>query len=108
MALAANLYIVVRYSHLTSNIVQIMGFDTIDYVVATLGIVLTLEATRRCVGLPIVLIAAAAIGYSTLIVGQSWQNYAVGTYFTSRAGIFGTPIQVSSTFIFLFCCSRWC
>ncbi|WP_087484249.1 TRAP transporter permease [Brachybacterium massiliense] len=102
VALSVNLYIVVRYSHLTSNFVQIMGFDTIDYVVATLGIALTLEATRRCVGLPIVLIALAAIGYSTLIVGQSWQNYATGTYFTSRAGIFGTPIQVSSTFIFLF------
>lgn len=102
VGLTVNLYIVVRYSHLTSNIVQIMGFDTIDYVVATLGIVLTLEATRRCVGLPIVVIALAAIGYSTIIVGQSWQNFAVGTYFTSRAGIFGTPIQVSSTFIFLF------
>ncbi|MGP9538847.1 TRAP transporter permease [Brachybacterium sp. AOP43-C2-M15] len=102
VALAVNLYIVVRYSHLTSNLVQIMGFDTIDYVVATLGIVLTLEATRRCVGLPIVVIASLAIGYSTLIVGQSWQSYAVGTYFTSRGGIFGTPIQVSSTFIFLF------
>ncbi|QNN81929.1 TRAP transporter permease [Brachybacterium sp. Z12] len=102
VALAVNLYIVVRYSHLTSNLVQILGFDTIDYVVATLGILLTLEATRRCVGLPIVVIAMLAIGYSTLIVGQSWQNYAVGTYFTSRAGIFGTPIQVSSTFIFLF------
>ncbi|AXK45680.1 TRAP transporter permease [Brachybacterium saurashtrense] len=102
LALFANFYIVVRYSHLTSNLVQIMGFETIDYVVATLGIVLTLEATRRCVGLPIVLIAVAAIGYATLIVGQSWQNYAVGTFFTSRAGIFGTPIQVSSTFIFLF------
>ncbi|MGO2558204.1 TRAP transporter permease [Brachybacterium sp.] len=102
VGLAVNLYIVVRYSHLTSNIVQIMGFETLDYVVATLGIVLTLEATRRCVGLPIVVIGLIAIGYSTLIVGQSWEDFAVGTFFTSRAGIFGTPIQVSSTFIFLF------
>ena len=102
IALTVNLYIVFRYSHLTSNIVQILGFDTIDYAVATLGIALTLEATRRCVGLPIVMIALAAIGYSTIIVGQSWDDYAVGTFFTSRAGIFGTPIQVSSTFIFLF------
>ncbi|WP_114854612.1 TRAP transporter permease [Brachybacterium sp. YJGR34] len=102
VGLGVNLYIVLRYSHLTSNLVQIMGFDTIDYVVATLGIVLTLEATRRCVGVPIVLIALAAIGYSTVIVGQTWQDYAVSTYFTARSGIFGTPIQVSSTFIFLF------
>lgn len=101
-ALAVNLYIVVQYTHLTSNMVQILGFSQLDYIVATLGIVLVLEATRRCVGVPIVLIALAAIGYSTLIVGQSWENFAVGTFFTARSGIFGTPIQVSSTFIFLF------
>ncbi|MDN5686284.1 MAG: TRAP transporter permease [Brachybacterium sp.] len=102
VALGSNLFIVVQYDHLSSNIVQIMGFRDLDYVVATIGIVLVLEATRRCVGLPIVLIALAAIGYSVLIVGQSWENYVVGTFFTSRSGIFGTPIQVSSTFIFLF------
>ena len=102
VALGANLFIVVQYDHLSSNIVQITGFRDLDYVVATIGIVLVLEATRRCVGLPIVLIALAAIGYSVLIVGQSWENYVVGTFFTSRSGIFGTPIQVSSTFIFLF------
>src|SRR5690625_230801 len=79
-----------------------MGFRDIDYIVGALGIVLVLEATRRCVGLPIVIIALSAIGYSILIVGQSWQNYVVGTFFTARSGIFGTPIQVSSTFIFLF------
>src|SRR5699024_7156631 len=77
-------------------------FRDIDYIVGALGIVLVLEATRRCVGLPIVIIALSAIGYSILIVGQSWQNYVVGTFFTARSGIFGTPIQVSSTFIFLF------
>lgn len=102
LGLGANLYIVVRYSYLTSNLVQIMGYDTIDYVVATLGIVLTLEATRRCVGLPIVLIALGAIAYSIFGAGLSWSNYVVSTFFTGRSGIFGTPIQVSSTFIFLF------
>ena len=102
LGLGVNLFIVVEYSHLTSNLVQIMGFRDIDYIVGALGIVLVLEATRRCVGLPIVIIALSAIGYSILIVGQSWQNYVVGTFFTARSGIFGTPIQVSSTFIFLF------
>lgn len=100
--LGANLFIVAQYDHLSSNMVQIMGFRDIDYVIATLGIALTLEATRRCVGLPIVLIALAAIAYSLFGAGQSWENYVVGTFFTSRSGIFGTPIQVSSTFIFLF------
>ena len=53
-------------------------------------------------GLPIVIIASLAIAYSIFVYGMSWQNYAVGTFFTARSGVFGTPIQVSSTFIFLF------
>ncbi len=102
LSLGANLYIVIEYRHLTSNLVQIMGFREIDYIVAALGILLVLEATRRCVGLPIVIIASLAIAYSIFVYGMSWQNYAVGTFFTARSGVFGTPIQVSSTFIFLF------
>lgn len=102
LSLGTNLYIVVEYRHLTSNLVQIMGFREVDYIVAALGILLVLEATRRCVGLPIVIIASLAIAYSIFVYGMSWQNYAVGTFFTARSGVFGTPIQVSSTFIFLF------
>ncbi len=102
LSLGSNLYIVIEYRHLTSNIVQILGFREIDYIVAALGILLVLEATRRCVGLPIVVIATLAIAYSVFVYGMSWQNYAVGTFFTARSGVFGTPIQVSSTFIFLF------
>ena len=102
LSLGANLYIVIEYRHLTSNLVQIMGFREVDYIVAALGILLVLEATRRCVGLPIVIIASLAIAYSIFVYGMSWQNYAVGTFFTARSGVFGTPIQVSSTFIFLF------
>lgn len=102
LSLGANLYIVIEYRHLTSNLVQIMGFREVDYIVAALGILLVLEATRRCVGLPIVIIASLAIAYSIFLYGMSWQNYAVGTFFTARSGVFGTPIQVSSTFIFLF------
>ncbi len=102
VGLGANMYTVVMYDHLSSNLVQIMGFSDLDYAVAAVGIVLTLEATRRCVGLPIVVIALCAIAYSIFGAGQSWDNYVVGTFFTSRAGIFGTPIQVSSTFIYLF------
>src|SRR5699024_130135 len=87
--LGVNLFIVVQYSHLTSNMVQIMGFRDLDYVVAALGILLTLEATRRCVGLPIVIIALFAIAYAIFGAGQSWQNYVIGTFFTARSGIFG-------------------
>ncbi len=102
LALTTNLYVVFNYDYLASNLVRIMGYSTMDYIMAALGILLVLEATRRCVGLPIVLIALAAIAYSIFGAGLTWKNYVVGTYLTARSGIFGTPIQVSSTFIFLF------
>lgn len=102
LALTTNLYVVFNYSYLSSNMVRILGYSTMDYIMATLGIVLVLEATRRCVGLPIVVIALGAIAYSIFGAGLNWQTYVVGTFFTARSGVFGTPIQVSSTFIFLF------
>lgn len=109
VALAANLYIVLDYARLTGPQMKILGYTDLDHVVAALGIVLVLEATRRCVGLPIVIIAVLAIAYALFGAympffehrGRTWESFAVETFFTAR-GIFGTPIQVSSTFIFLF------
>jgi TRAP transporter 4TM/12TM fusion protein len=108
-AIATNFYIVANYTHLISNEIQILGYTTEDNVVAVVGIVLILEATRRCVGLPIVIIASGAILYGVFgqyapifsHAGYTWDSYATETFFTSRS-VFGTPIQVSSTFIFLF------
>lgn len=109
LGLAANLYIVYRYDFLRSPQPGIFGYDDVDYLVAVLGIVLILEATRRCVGLPIVIVAATAFVYGV------WGNYSpffshsgndfasyAATTFLETGSIFGTPIQVSSTFIFLF------
>lgn len=109
VALAANLYIVVEYTRLTGPEVRILGFSDTDNLVAVVGILLVLEGTRRCVGLPIVIIASAAMLYGIFgpqmpifsHAGYDWDSYATEVFFSSRA-IFGTPIQVSSTFIFLF------
>ncbi|QGT99458.1 TRAP-type uncharacterized transport system, fused permease component [Candidatus Syntrophocurvum alkaliphilum] len=82
---------------------------SLDLLVAVLGVFLVLEATRRCVGLPIVVIASVFITYALLGPhmpvldhrGFAWDNLALRLYFSTSA-IFGTPIQVSSKFIFLF------
>lgn len=107
--MAANLYILVEYDHLTGNEVRVLGYNDTDHIVAALGIVLILEAARRCVGLPIVIVAGCAILYSIFGEnmpifahrGYSWGDFATESFFTSRS-VFGTPIQVSSTFVFLF------
>lgn len=108
--LGCNLYVFVEYSRLVSNSVQILGYSNLDYFVAILGVLLILEATRRCVGLPIVIIGGIAIlyglfgNYSPVFThsGMSLEDFATTMFLSNGSGIFGTPIQVSANFIFLF------
>lgn len=82
----------------------------LDLTVGTLAILLTLEATRRAVGLPITIIAILFIAYAYF--GQSMPGFLahrglnyeslVNTMFFTSQGILGTPLYVSATFIFLF------
>ncbi|WP_025780432.1 TRAP transporter permease [Brevibacterium sp. VCM10] len=108
--LGCNLYVFVEYTRLVSNSVQILGYSNLDYFVAILGVLLILEATRRCVGLPIVIIGGIAIlyglfgNYSPIFThsGMSLEDFATTMFLSNGSGIFGTPIQVSANFIFLF------
>ena len=90
---------------------RISGYSTIDIIISLLGILLVLEATRRTVGLPIVIVASVAILYAifgnfvpTQILshpGFSVDRTATALWY-KESGIFGTPIQISAKFIFLF------
>ncbi|WP_146341110.1 TRAP transporter permease [Nesterenkonia sp. NBAIMH1] len=103
-------YIFFNYDHLVSNRVQLVGFEDQDIMVALFGVALVLEATRRCVGLPIVIIAGLALAYAVYGEnlpmfshrGQDWTEVGTNLFLSSGQGIFGTPIQVSANFIFLF------
>ncbi|MEH7438629.1 TRAP transporter permease [Neobacillus drentensis] len=82
----------------------------LDFFVGLVAILLVLEATRRAVGLPITIIAVIFMGYA--IFGPYMPGFIahrgldlerlVQTMFFTTEGILGTPIAVSSTFIFLF------
>ncbi|MHB9153891.1 MAG: TRAP transporter permease [Spirochaetales bacterium] len=105
---AAPLYITVLW---TTSLAQRSGSPTsLDIVVGIIGVLLVLEATRRVVGLPMVIVALVFIAYAfagPYIPGKmahrgvSIQGLVEHLWFTTE-GIFGTPIGVSSTFIFLF------
>jgi TRAP transporter 4TM/12TM fusion protein len=110
--LAAGSVLVGAYWPVTINeLVNRVGRLTdLDFFVGLLAIVLVLEATRRTVGLPIMIIAILFMGYAI------WGPYMPGslahrgleldrlvqTMFYTTEGILGTPLGVSSTFIFLF------
>lgn len=83
---------------------------TLDLVVAGAGIILVLEATRRAVGWPLCIIALAFIAYAFLgpympgPLGHRGYGLSriIPQLFLTTEGIFGVPLWVSSTFIFLF------
>ncbi|AYC29045.1 TRAP transporter permease [Paenisporosarcina cavernae] len=89
---------------------RIGNVTTPDLIVGVLAIVLTLEATRRAVGLPITIISSVFLFYAFFgrifpgflgHRGQDLDNIVQLMFFTSD-GILGTPIGVSATFIFVF------
>ncbi|KZE39933.1 C4-dicarboxylate ABC transporter [Bhargavaea cecembensis] len=90
---------------------RISGYSTPDVIISVAGILLVLEATRRTVGLPIVIVASVMIAYAvfgnyipTQILshaGFSFERTTTNLWYR-ESGVFGTPIQISAKFIFLF------
>ena len=104
---AAPAYIVIQYRELVTRAGSV---STPDVVVGGLGILLVIEATRRVVGLPMVTVVLCFLAYAFLGPympgvlahrGLSVEQLVSHLYFTTE-GIFGIPLGVSSTFIFLF------
>lgn len=81
-----------------------------DIVVGALGVLMVLEAARRVVGWPIVIVALVFLGYAFAgpYIPGTFSHRGVDLellidhlYFTTE-GVFGIPLGVSATFIFLF------
>jgi len=104
---AVPLYITVFYKQL---VLRAGTVTTTDFIIGAIGVLLVLEAARRVVGIPMVTIATLFIIYALVgpyIPGQLAHRGAdlptlVQHLFYTTEGIFGIPIGVSSTFIFLF------
>ena len=82
---------------------------TTDVIVSTVLIILVLELTRRCVGLPLVILCVFFLFYSwggqffpsfLWHRGYPWSRTA--GYLLSYEGINGMTLGVSSTFVFMF------
>lgn len=100
-------YWVLNYDRLVQSLGKL---ETLDFYVGLLAIILVLEAARRAVGLPIAIIAVLFLLFAfygpympdfMAHRGQSLDGIVNLMYF-STDGILGTPLAVSSTFIFIF------
>jgi TRAP transporter 4TM/12TM fusion protein len=83
---------------------------TLDLAVAVAGLVLLLEAARRALGLPMVILAAVFIGYIFLgpwmpdMIAHKGASLGKGMshLWLTTEGVFGVALGVSAGFIFLF------
>ncbi|HQY38693.1 MAG TPA: TRAP transporter fused permease subunit [Giesbergeria sp.] len=81
-----------------------------DIYTAVVGMVLLLEATRRVLGLPMVIVALVFLGYTfggrympDMIAHRGFSlNRAMSHQWLTTEGVFGVALGVSSGFIFLF------
>ena len=107
LAVIPPVYILVNYQQLVLRAGTVTPTDAL---VGLLGIVMVLEAARRIVGLPIVIVVLCFLLYGFLgpyMPGPLAHrgltiNQMVGHLFFTTEGVFGIPLGVSSTFIFLF------
>ncbi|MFD2044952.1 TRAP transporter permease [Ornithinibacillus salinisoli] len=108
-AMYAGYHKIIFYDRL--SLATINGYTTLDIIVAIIGILLLLEATRRTVGVPIIIVASIMILYTlygkfipTTVLshaGFSFSDITTNLWFRT-SGVFGIPIQISAKFIFLF------
>jgi len=100
-------YLFLFYSELASR----PGMPTtLDLVVAVTGLILLLEAARRALGLPMVILAIVFLGYIFLgpympeVIAHRGASLAKGMshIWLTTEGVFGVALGVSASFIFLF------
>ncbi len=90
-----------------SIIQQGTRFEPYQIVIGIIGIIILLEVTRRCVGLPILIVALFFVLYA-LTFGLTNPSlygrirYFVRNIFYTKEGIFSTPVNVCSRYIVIF------
>lgn len=100
-------YYIINYNEIIN---RSGSYNQMDIIVGIIGIILVLEACRRVVGWPIVIIATLFIGYAYFgrnipgflnHRGYGIERIATHLFYTTE-GIIGLPLGTCSTFIFLF------
>ena len=104
---AAPAYICIMYNEL---VMRSGIMTTPDVIMGVIGVLLVIEATRRVVGIPMVVVVLVFIAYAfagpympgVLAHRGLTPEQLIGHLYFTTEGIFGIPLGVSSTFIFLF------
>lgn len=107
IGLSAGMYQFLFYKQI---IARVGMYSDLDYLMAGAGVLIVLEAARRAIGIPIMVVGTIMLFYAYLgpwlpgffhHAGFSVQR-VISHSFLSMEGIFGIPISISATFIYLY------
>lgn len=90
-------YFVYNVDRIVKNASRI---TTIDMIVGIIGIIILLEACRRSVGIPIIVVVSAFLVYA-YASNISLKKIIYNLFYTTE-GVIGTPISVCATYIVMF------
>ncbi len=101
------LYVLIFFEEI---IVRQGEWTNLDIVLGIITIILTVEATRRIIGLVMAILCLAFIVYGFLgpyipglLAHKGYNTYRiVGQLYLTTEGIFGLPLGVAATFVFIF------
>ena len=104
------LWILINFERLVERMEYVDALTDIDYFMACLAIITVLEATRRTVGLSMVLLAIIVFIYTLfgdyvpgfLAIKSTKPTILLEHLFVLPEGILGMPIGVTATYVFLF------
>ena len=112
LASGAAFYLFLGWSGLVSRqgVLYVWNGIPVEAILGGVGILLLLDATRRAIGIPLVIVCAVFLVYS--IFGQAMPdivshkglslNRLIGYQWLTGEAVFGIPISVSVSFVFLF------
>ena len=94
-------YIFINHDYVLDRFAYVDDLNLADLFLGTALIVVTLEATRRVIGLALPLTAVIFLAYALLIEQIPYGQLIDQMYLTTE-GIFGIPLNVSATYMVLF------
>ena len=109
-ALAVGAYFLIESERIITRITLLHPLTGLDMVFAPALLILTLEATRRTVGMGLTTIVAIFLAYNLwghwlpgkLSHGEISFNHFLDIMMFTTDGLFGVPIRVAATYAFLF------
>lgn len=98
------------YSEYRNLIFRVGAPNQLDLFFGTVSLLLTLELTRRLIGIPLVILGVVSLAYMNFgrylpgILGHRGYPFNLIIYyqFMTNEGIFGVPLGVAATFIIVF------